>query len=143
MLNLKTLFLMLFLTSAYLINAQTGTVVFQVENIQADKGGELSAGIFTKDNFPEVGKQLKSKQKNVSSTSSEVKMDNVPIGTYGAVVFQDINKDKDLETNFIGFPKEPIGFANDAKINFGPPAFEDASIVVKANETTFVKIKLK
>ncbi|MEL7124086.1 MAG: DUF2141 domain-containing protein, partial [Bacteroidota bacterium] len=68
---------------------------------------------------------------------------DVQVGTYGAVVFQDINQDKKLKTNLLGFPREPIGFANDAKIKLGPPSFEDASIQVKENETTIVKINLK
>jgi len=48
-----------------------------------------------------------------------------------------------LETNFVGFPKEPIGFANGAKIRFGAPSFEDASISVTEGESIIVKIKLK
>ncbi|MEM6380266.1 MAG: DUF2141 domain-containing protein [Bacteroidota bacterium] len=133
--------LLLFLSCS--IYAQTGTVIFKVSGIQADKGGELSAGIFEKANFPKVGQQLKGTEKAVSSNYSEVTLTDVPVGTYGAVVFQDINKNKDLETNVLGYPKEPIGFANGAKIRFGPPAFEDSTIQVLANKTTEVIIKLK
>lgn len=39
-------------------HAQTGTVVINVQQIQANKGGEISAGIFKRENFPKVGKQM-------------------------------------------------------------------------------------
>jgi uncharacterized protein (DUF2141 family) len=135
--------LVLSLGIIFSINAQTGTVIFKVSGIKAEKGGEISAGIFEKANFPKVGQQLKGTEKAVNSDYLEITLEEIPVGVYGAVAFQDINKDKDLETNFIGFPKEPIGFANGAAIRFGPPAFEDASIQVKENEVTIVKIKLK
>lgn len=123
--------------------AQTGTVVFKVSGIQVEKGGAISTGIFKKANFPKVGKAFKSLDNKIKSSYQEVTLKNVPIGTYGAVVFQDTNENQKLETNFVGLPKEPIGFANNATIKFGPPKFEKASIVVKENKTTIVQINLK
>lgn len=137
-----TIIQFIFLFLATTVFGQTGTVVFQISNIQSEKGGEISAGIFTEENFPKVGKQLKSMEQRVVSESMVIEIKNVPIGIYGAVAFQDIDLNKDLNTNFVGFPKEPIGFANDAKIRLGPPSFEAASIHVKAGEITTVPIKL-
>lgn len=137
------LILGLLFSFSFTMNAQLGTVIFHVSDIQLDKGGEISAGIFTKSNFPEVGKQYKSIEEDANSAYLEVTLKDVLPGVYGAVVFQDTDKNKDLETNFVGYPKEPIGFANDAVIRFGPPAFEDASIVVEEGKVTIVKIKLR
>lgn len=123
--------------------SQTGTVIFKVSNIKAEKGGEISAGIFTKENFPKVGKQLKGTEEKVTGEYMEITLTEVPPGIYGAVAFQDIDENKDLKTNLIGFPKEPIGFANGAKINLGPPSFKSASIEVKEGQTTIITIQLK
>lgn len=125
------------------VQAQTGSVLFKVSGIQTDKGGSISTGIFTKENFPEVGKQFRGKDVTVNQSNMEVLLENVPVGTYGAVVFQDHNNNKKLETNFVGFPKEPIGFANDARIKFGPPDFEDAAITVTEGQTVIVNIQLR
>ncbi len=125
------------------VQAQTGSVLFKVSGIQADKGGSISTGIFTKENFPEVGKQFRGKDVTVNQSNMEVLLENVPVGTYAAVVFQDQNNNKKLETNFVGFPKEPIGFANDARIKFGPPDFEDAAITVTEGQTVIVNIQLR
>lgn len=125
------------------VQAQTGSVLFKVSGIQTDKGGSLSTGIFTKENFSEVGKQFRGKDVTVNQSNMEVLLENVPVGTYGAVVIQDHNNNKKLETNFDGFPKEPIGFANDARISFGPPDFKDAAISVTQGKVVIVNIQLR
>jgi uncharacterized protein (DUF2141 family) len=123
--------------------AQTGTVVLNVTQVQADKGGEISAGIFKKENFPKVGKQMIGTERPVTGSSMQIVFEKVPVGEYGLVAFQDIDKNKHLKTNFVGFPKEPIGFSNDAKIKLGPPDFEDAKVKVEAGKTLTLTINLK
>lgn len=123
--------------------AQTGTVLFQVEGIDIKKGGELSAGVFKEANFPKVGKQERGIEIRVTATRMEFRLAEVPTGTYGAAVFQDVDKNKDLKTNFIGLPQEPIGFSNDALIRLGPPSFADAQFRVEANQETIIKIILR
>jgi uncharacterized protein (DUF2141 family) len=123
--------------------AQTGTVVINVQQIQADKGGEISAGIFKKENFPKMGKEMIGTERPVIGSSMQIVFEKVPAGEYGLVAFQDIDKNKDLKTNFVGFPKEPIGFSNDAKIKLGPPDFEDAKVKVEAGKTLTLTITLK
>lgn len=122
--------------------AQTGTIILNVTQIQTDKGGEISAGIFVRENFPKVGKQLVGQEKSVTGKSMQLIFENVPVGEYGVVAFQDIDKNKDLKTNFVGLPKEPIGFSNDAKIKFGPPDFDDAKVKVEAGKTLTLTIIL-
>lgn len=39
-------------------SAQTGKLIVVVKGIQMAKGGELSTGVFIKENFPKVGKQV-------------------------------------------------------------------------------------
>ncbi|MBV6654412.1 MAG: DUF2141 domain-containing protein [Mameliella sp.] len=125
------------------MNAQTGNITFKASGVQTNLGGELSAGIFKEPNFPTVGEQFRGKDAKVTSSTMEITLKDVPVGTYGADVFHDANTNNELETNFVGFPMESIGFANDAKIRFGPPSFEDASITVVAGKTIIVPIKLK
>ena len=50
----------------------------------------------------------------------------LPLGDYALSVFYDINGNGDLDTNFIGLPKEPIALSNNARAKFGPPKYEDA-----------------
>ena len=58
---------------------------------------------------------------------------SLPPGTYGISVFHDINGDGELNTNFLGIPKEPTGFSNNAQGKFGPPSFKAAAISLDSN----------
>ena len=50
----------------------------------------------------------------------------LPPGVYAVSVFHDLNANKELDTNFIGYPREPFGFSAPMG-KFGPPSFEEAS----------------
>ncbi len=50
----------------------------------------------------------------------------LPLGDYALSAFYDQNDDGELDTNFIGLPKEPIGLSNNAVGKFGPPSYSDA-----------------
>lgn len=51
---------------------------------------------------------------------------DLPVGEYAVSIFYDVNGNKDLDTNFIGIPREPIALSNNAKAKFGPPKYKDA-----------------
>lgn len=140
---MKTILTMFFSGMLCSALAQAGTVVLSLEGVDLKKGGQLSAGIFRSENFPKVGKQLIGTEVQVSSIVMRIVLRNVPPGAYGAAVFQDVDENKDLETNFVGMPKEPIGFSNDARIKLGPPAFDDAKFIVKPGSEVILKIILR
>ena len=125
------------------LEAQIGEALFKIQGITTEPRGSILLGAFTKENFPELGKAFKSKDVVVTKGEMEILPDSIPEETYGAVVFKGEDDDKKLETNFVGFPKELIGFANEAKINFGPPDFEEAAITIIEGEIVVVNIQLK
>lgn len=50
----------------------------------------------------------------------------LPPGDYALSIFFDANGNDDMDTNFIGIPKEPVAMSNNARPKFGPPKYEDA-----------------
>ncbi len=62
----------------------------------------------------------------------------LPKGTYAIAFFQDLNGNKILDKNFVGYPKEPFAFSNNAPANFGPPKWSDA--VFKLEKSEVMKI---
>ena len=56
---------------------------------------------------------------------------DLPEGTYAIKAFHDVNDNGVLDTNWMGIPKEPYGFSNDAMGTMGPPKFDQASFVVR------------
>jgi uncharacterized protein (DUF2141 family) len=138
-------FIIIFILTSYFGTsfAQTGKLIVVVKGVQPQKGGELSTGIFINENFPKVGKQLLGNETAVTSSEMKIVFDNVPPGTYGVVSFHDIDKNKQLKSNLVGYPTEPIGFSRDARIKFGPPDFDDARITIEKDQTLTVIIILR
>ena len=73
-------------------------------------------------------------QKLVLATNQDVQTASfkVPYGKYAITVYQDLNNNGQSDMNFLGIPKEPVGFGNNYK-PFGEPKFESTSIEFKAN----------
>jgi uncharacterized protein (DUF2141 family) len=55
---------------------------------------------------------------------------NVPPGTYAAQAFHDEDGNGTLERNFLGLPREGMGFSNNAPMHFGPPRYDTAAFTV-------------
>jgi uncharacterized protein (DUF2141 family) len=51
---------------------------------------------------------------------------DLPPGEYALSIFHDSNNNGELDTNFIGIPKEPVALSNNARPKFGPPKYKDA-----------------
>lgn len=56
----------------------------------------------------------------------------LPLGEYAFSAFHDKDGNGELNTNFVGMPKEPIATSNNAMGKFGPPNYEDAVFTLGA-----------
>ena len=54
--------------------------------------------------------------------------ENLPPGNYGVAVIHDENKNRKLDRNFLGIPKEGFGFANNPHVGLSAPAFDAARV---------------
>ncbi len=63
---------------------------------------------------------------------------NLPPGNYGVVALHDENKNRKLDRNIFGIPKEGFGFANNPRVGMSAPPFEQAIVRVTCpiTETT-------
>jgi uncharacterized protein (DUF2141 family) len=138
----KRILILLALFSFRYSFAQTGRVILQIENIQTRKGGEVAAAVFNSKNFLKTGKQLSGNFKEVSSAKMIFIFESLSPGEYAFVAYQDVDRNKSMKTNFIGYPKEPWGISNNPRILFGPPSFDESKVKVRANQTTTVNIRL-
>lgn len=123
--------------------AQTGKVVVEIDNIQVKKGGQMAIASFTAKYFLKTGKQVTAVTRDITSATMVFTIDNLPAGEYAFVAYQDIDRNKRMKTNVIGYPKEPFGISNNPAIIFGPPSFEESKVVVAPNKTITVKIRLR
>ena len=66
-------------------------------------------------------------------------VENLNSGKYAFRYFHDENKNKKLDTNLIGMPKEGFGFSNNAKGKFGPPSFKQ--MIFKVDKDSMIICK--
>jgi uncharacterized protein (DUF2141 family) len=69
----------------------------------------------------------------VLSTNQDVQTTSfqVPYGKYAISVYQDLNDNGEADMNFLGIPKELVGFGNNFK-PFGEPKFESCLVEFSA-----------
>jgi uncharacterized protein (DUF2141 family) len=60
---------------------------------------------------------------------------DVKKGRYAMRYFHDENSDEEMETNFLGIPKDGFGFSNDAMGKFGPKDFSEWLFEVSKDTT--------
>lgn len=70
-----------------------------------------------------------------------VTFDALPVGTYGAAIYLDENRNGKLDRNLIGFFKESFGFSEQARARLGPPKWEDARFEV-AGDVVNISVRL-
>jgi len=70
-----------------------------------------------------------------------VTINNIPNGEYALAVFHDKNGNKELDTNWLGIPKEDVGFSNAKMKTFGPPSFKECAIRLDSDAEIKVVIK--
>lgn len=62
-------------------------------------------------------------------------IDHLDSGTYAVSVVHDEDNNGKLNTGIMGIPTELVGFSNNAKGTFGPPAFKETSFKISEKKT--------
>lgn len=70
--------------------------------------------------------------------TADLVLTDIPPGDYGVVALHDENRNRKLDRNLIGLPKEGFGFANNPHVGLSAPPFRAAIVHVgcPATETT-------
>lgn len=96
-----------------------GEVLLELSNEKGEKTGGYSANIVEK--------------------RCVINVENLNPGKYAFRYFHDENKNKKLDTNLLGIPREGFGFSNNAKGKFGPPSFKQMIFIF--NRDSLIKCK--
>jgi uncharacterized protein (DUF2141 family) len=111
-----------------------------ITNIREVKGS-IRASVFNeKSNF--LKKEYQGRVTKVVGETMIISFENLPTGEYALSVIHDENENGELDSNFMGIPKEGFGFGNNALGRFGPPDFEE-TVVKVANTAQKQSIALK
>ena len=72
---------------------------------------------------------------------TRVVFEDLPEGEYALAVFHDENGNDELDTNWIGVPKEPFGFSKARMKTFGPPKFRECAITLRQDQVIQVALE--
>ncbi len=114
---------------AFAAPAQGAIVEVAVSGIEAARG-HVRVQLCTKDTFLKPNCPYRG-EAPAEVGSTVVKVNDVTPGQYAVQAFQDENDTGRLERNFLGVPKEGVGFSNDAPVGVRGPSFKDAAFTVE------------
>jgi len=112
------------------------TLVVEVELNRPKDGGVVRIAL-----CPNVEAYDKEKGCRVASGKADgeivrISVADLPEGRYAIKAFHDVNESGSMDFNWVGMPKEPYGFSNNAMGAMGPPKFEQAAFPVKKGSNT-------
>ncbi len=118
-----------------------GTLTIHVEGVASSKGN-ISIGLYKDaEGFLKPDKVFKGLFQKATEGTTTAQIENLPEGTYAIAVFHDENANQELDTNFFGIPKEALGFSKGKLKTFGPPDFEECTLVFPKEQRITIKIK--
>jgi uncharacterized protein (DUF2141 family) len=118
------------LLAAPLTGVMAAELEVTLEQVATD-AGELLVAVCTRETFLRRGCPYTGRSPAISG-EAKVVVRGIDPGVYAVQAFHDENGNFDLDRNFLGLPKEGMGFSNDAPMRFGPPSFDDAAIEISA-----------
>jgi len=109
-----------------------------------NSNGEVFIDVYDdSDAFPTKPKlAVYKKRSNIKDGKASTQFSGVKYGTYAIGVYHDENGNTELDTNFIGIPKEGTGVSNNVRAAFGPPSFKDASFTLNKTKE-IIKIQVQ
>lgn len=69
---------------------------------------------------------------SIPASNTELHLTGITPGDYALAILHDENGNGKVDTNFVGMPKEGVGFSNNASGFMGPPAFSAVRFHVNA-----------
>ncbi|HEY5346789.1 MAG TPA: DUF2141 domain-containing protein [Rhizomicrobium sp.] len=110
------------------------TLTIRIENV-SPRGGILRLGLYDRAAYPDdASKPDASADVAAQAGETIVTLKNLKPGLYAIEMFQDINANGKMDTNWIGLPLEPFGFSRDARPFLSKPGFDQVKFTIVPGE---------
>ncbi|MEL6190509.1 MAG: DUF2141 domain-containing protein [Bacteroidota bacterium] len=111
---------------------ESGTLTVNLTQIKSKYEGPITFLLFSQEEgFPnEPGKALKQGIIQSYEDRATYIFEDIPFGRYAVSVFLDENRNGEIDTNLIGFPKEPVGASKMSGL--GKPSFKKCSFQISS-----------
>ena len=136
------LLLTLFCAQTAFLQEKAGIVILAT-GFRNDNGVGRAALFSSSKGFPsKTKKALRIGAFMIKDSSGTMVFSGIVPGTYAVSVYHDENNNGELDSNFIGIPKEEVGSSNNPNSRFGPPSYDDSKFDVNSGTVT-LKITIK
>ena len=103
--------------------------------------GTINVAVYNKsDHFLKFDQVFKADSVKAEKGETSIFLENLPEGEYALAIFHDENGNEKLDTNWLGVPKEAIGFSKAKMKAFGPPHFKECAF--KLQDHSEIEISL-
>ncbi len=138
MLSMKNISLILLFLP--LLGLSQNKLTVEVDGVRSSSGN-INIAIYNEaEGFLKFDNVFLSDSTSANAGKTELQINNLPNGEYALAVFHDENGNDKLDTNWLGIPKEPIGFSQARMKTFGPPSFKECSFRISSDRA--IKINL-
>lgn len=135
-------FVLLLLLGVRAVVPAQQVLVVEVTLNRPDAGGVLRVALCSSKNAFDKEQGCTLAEAAARGPVVTLRFNDVAPGDHALKVFHDVNANGTLDTNWMGIPKEPYGFSNDAMGTFGPPSWEQARFPVREGRTT-ARVKMR
>ena len=123
--------------------APMAALTIEIKGVQAPLGVMRVALYDSAQHFLDFKAVAASKVTPSSLEITTVVLDSLPSGTFAVALYQDQNNNGAMDKNWIGIPKEPLGFSMASLRTFGPPSFQDCAFKLEAGAHKTITIPLE
>lgn len=126
----KFLFLLLLFP---VIGTSQNTLNITIEGVKTSNGN-VSVAVYNQENgFLKFDKAYKSDSTLAKKGKTKIRIEDLPEGEYALAIFHDANNNHILDVNWLGIPKEAIGFSKAKMKAFGPPTYGECTFKITSD----------
>ncbi len=116
------------------------TISVLVKNVNS-ASGRVNVAVYDSDEtFLSFDKVLTTETVPANKGSVRLKIEDLPVGEYALAVFHDENNNGELDTNWMGIPKEKVAFSKGKMRTFGPPKYSDCAFKVTSDHEIVIDL---
>lgn len=109
-----------------------------------DRRGRVGCALFDKQRHWLTPKAIAGVKRNIPKNQQVVcEFRNVPKGRYAVAITHDEDDDGEVDRGLFGIPSEGYCTSRNAKANFGPPSWEDASFVHSESKPSLLRSAMR
>jgi len=106
------------------------TISVNVYNVSSTEGSVNVAVYDSHETFLKFEGVVKTVSAAAATGMVTLAIHDMPSGEYALAVFHDENGNDELDTNWLGIPKERVAFSKAKMKNFGPPKYKECCFKV-------------